>query len=112
MVESHALVLAAGPGAELALELKYDRRRVEPSAAQRVRAMLEGALELLAGGGAARVADLARAMERAEHEQRDADQVVTETTAAELLRAAKRSAARRRPGSEVDDGSGTPAPRA
>jgi amino acid adenylation domain-containing protein/non-ribosomal peptide synthase protein (TIGR01720 family) len=112
MVESHALVLAAGPGAELALELKYDRRRVEPSAAQRVRAMLEGALELLAGGGAARVADLARAMERAEHEQRHEDQVLTETTAAELLRAAKRSAARRRPGSEVDDGSGTPAPRA
>src|SRR5207253_3874670 len=78
MTESHAVVLAVGPGAQLALELKYDRRRIEPSRMGRVRAMLEGALECLAGGSASRVADLVAAMDRAERERHREDEARTE----------------------------------
>ena len=96
MTESHAVVLAAGPGAELILELKCDRRRLEPSRMQRIRAMLEGALEVLAGGRAGRVSDLVQAMERAERERQREDQALTEETTAELLQTVKRAAKRRR----------------
>jgi hypothetical protein len=101
-------VMAVGPGAQLTLELKYDRRRVERPGAQRIAAALTGALDVLARGAADRVSDLVAAMDRAEREQRQQEQALAEETAAELLQTVKQSAARRRRHAEVDDGSPTP----
>jgi hypothetical protein len=111
MTESHPVVLAVGPGAQLALELKYDRNRLEPSRVQVIRAMLETALELVAGGGATRLSDVMQAMAQAERERQQEDQVRTEETAAELLRTVKQASVRRRARTEAEHGSGTPSPR-
>jgi non-ribosomal peptide synthetase component F len=110
MTESHAVVLAVAPGAQLALDLKYDRRRIEPSFMRRIVAMLAAAFDLLASGNSVRVADLMRETDRAERERHRADEALTEETAAELLQTVKRAAVRRRVPSEVDDGPGTPTP--
>jgi non-ribosomal peptide synthetase component F/2-polyprenyl-3-methyl-5-hydroxy-6-metoxy-1,4-benzoquinol methylase/aryl carrier-like protein len=107
MTESHPIVLAVGPGAQLALELKYDRTRIEPSRMQAIRAMLEAALERVARGNATRLSDLTQAIEQAARERQEEDQVRTEETAAELLRTVKQAAVRRRGRTEAEHGSGT-----
>jgi len=107
MTESHPFVLAVGPGPQLNLNIKYDRARIEPSRVQQIHAMLDAALDLLAKGQAARVADLAHAIEGAERRQQAEDQVRTQKTAAELLQTVKRAAGRRRASKETEHGSGT-----
>jgi len=106
MTESFPLVLAVGPGRQLALALKYDRSRVDDSWVQRLRAMLDAAFDAVLRGEAGRVDDILQVMRRAEEEQRAAGEAMGEETVTALLGAMKRSSARRSTRSRHDE-SGT-----
>jgi hypothetical protein len=96
MTESYPLVLAVGPGRQLAFELKFDSRRVDAARVQQLGTIVEEALTALAGGRVATIADLRQTMDRADEALRAADAVRSDAAATELLQEAKQVAAARR----------------